>query len=179
MKFIKQKIEGLMLIENHAHIDQRGLFYRNFCLKELKKNLINLRVCQGNVSINDHKYTLRGFHYQKKTSKESKILTPIKGKIYNVVIDLRKKSKSFLQSVNIELSAEDQVSLFVPSGCANAFMTLENNTIIQYYMGDFFSENTYSGFRYNDPYFKIKWPNKPRIISKKDTSYEDFKLKNI
>ena len=58
-------------------------------------------------------------------------------------------------------------------------MTLENNTIIQYYMGDFFSKSSYSGFRYNDPYFKIKWPNKPAIISEKDSLYKDFNLKNI
>ena len=97
MKFIRQSIEGLVLIRPEIFEDNRGAFRRNFCAKELKENGIEFSVSQGNISENTSIFTLRGFHYQKKPSNESKVLTPVAGGIHNVVVDLRQDSSTFLK----------------------------------------------------------------------------------
>ena len=174
MNFIPQNIDGLFLIKHNLFEDNRGAFRRSFCLNTLKDNGINFDVKQGNISENKTKFTMRGFHYQKGNNKESKILSCLTGSIYNVVIDLRKQSATYKKSYAIELNNINRFSLFVPGGCANAFLTMENNTIIHYYMGDYYNPNSYSGFRYDDPMFSIEWPVKPLIISKQDKDFVDF-----
>ena len=178
MKFKKSKIiKDLVLINNEYFKDNRGAFSRIFCLKELKN--ISFKVVQGNLSYNKKKHTLRGFHFQKGKNSEKKILTPVQGSIFNVVIDLRKNSKSFLKYDKVIVKSKKNQSLYVPNGCANAYLTLEDNTIIHYYMGNFYNKNSYSGFKYNDVFFKIKWPFKPKVISKKDNEYNDFDLNKL
>lgn len=168
MIFLEQNIKDLYLLKLDPFEDERGIFKRTFCANELSNSNINFKICQGNLSQNFLKHTLRGFHFQKNSYKESKILTCISGSIYNVVIDLRPDSKSYKLKFIFELSARNNVSILVPGGCANAFLTLEDDTIIHYYMSDFFDQSTYTGFRYNDPAFKIEWPFEPKIISQKD-----------
>ena len=174
MKFIKLKIEGLFLVEHNIFDDNRGLFRRSFCNEELKRNGINFEVKQGNISENYYKYTMRGFHFQKGSYKESKILTCLTGSVYNVVIDLRKNSRTYLKSEAITLDCLARNSILVPGGCANAFLTTEDNTIVHYYMNDFFKPSTYSGFKYNDPFFNIQWPTQPIIISDKDNNFPNY-----
>ena len=120
------------------------------------------------------KGTFRGFHFQKTRNKDAKILTCIRGKALNVTIDLRKKSKTYLMIKKTFLSEKNKYSLLVPPGCANAFLTLESNTIIHYYMNDYYKKDTDTGIRYNDPIIKVKWPLKPKVISDKDLSFKDF-----
>jgi len=117
---------------------------------------------------------MRGFHYQIEPSMESKLITCITGSIYNVVIDLRKDSNSLHKWCPIEISSKNKKSIFIPAGCANAFLTLENNTTVHYYMGDNFNPKTYKGFRYNDKYFNVKWPYPPNVISEKDSKFPDY-----
>ena len=74
----------------------------------------------------------------------------------------------------LEISANKKESIYVPAGCANAFLTMDDNTIVHYYMGDSFSKNTYKGIRYNDPMFSVKWPCEPKVISDKDLNFSDF-----
>jgi dTDP-4-dehydrorhamnose 3,5-epimerase len=174
MKFIKQKIQGLYLIKPIPHEDKRGIFHRSFCENELLNIGINFRVKQGNISENFKKHTLRGFHYQKSPSKEAKIISCVTGSLYNVVIDLRQESKTYHKWVALNISSEKKESIHVPSGCANAFMTMSDNTIVNYYMGDSFNPDTYFGIRYNDPIFSIKWPFEPAVISDKDLYIPDY-----
>ena len=179
MKFSSQSIEGVVLISPNVFEDNRGAFRRTYCTKELKEHGIDLSVCQGNISENTHQYTMRGFHYQKSPSSESKLLTPISGSIYNVLIDLRSTSSTFLKSIAIEVSSSLRETLHVPAGCANAFLTLDANTVVHYYMGDYFKPDSYCGFRYNDPFFDIQWPNKVKVISDRDKTFPDFSLNQI
>lgn len=174
MKYVNQLIAGMVLIAPDVFRDDRGAFRRNFCAKEFKANGIDFSVCQGNVSENTNQFTLRGFHYQKSPSRESKLLTPISGGLYNVVVDLRASSRTFLKWVAIEVSGDRSESLFVPAGCANAFLTTQRNTVVHYYMGDYFRPESYAGFRYNDPFFAIEWPCEPAVISDRDASLPDF-----
>jgi dTDP-4-dehydrorhamnose 3,5-epimerase len=177
MKFVSQIIKGLFLIKPKILKDKRGRFRRNFCKMELKKKNISFNVKQGNLSENMRKGTLRGFHFQKKSVQDAKILTCIRGKVLNVTIDLRKRSKSYLKIKKNILSEKNRLSLLVPAGCANAFFTLQNNTIIHYYMNDYYKKNTDSGIRYDDPLIKFKWPSKPKVISYRDLNFKDFKKK--
>jgi dTDP-4-dehydrorhamnose 3,5-epimerase len=178
MIFKKQEIADVFIIEAQTHIDERGLFRRHYCEKELKDNGINFTVKQGNVSENAKKHTIRGFHYQKAPSKESKIISCISGSVFNVIIDLRKNSPTFLKWQEFNISSESRQSLYIPVGCANAFLTLASNTWIHYYMNDFFTTDSL-GFRYNDPAFAISWPVKPEHMSEKDRNYPDLDVNNL
>lgn len=175
MNFISQSISDLKLIIPDLHEDERGVFRRSFCIEEFKKNQIDFKVFQGNISENFKKHTMRGFHYQKAPIKESKIISCVTGSLFNVVIDLRKTSKTYLKTVSLEISSVRRESIYVPPGCANAFLTLSDNTIVHYYMGDSFSSESYFGIRYNDPMFSIDWPFEPKVISEKDLNIPDFK----
>ncbi len=175
MKLLEHKIAGLYTIRPDLHKDERGVFCRSFCEKEFVQHGIPFKVKQGNISENFMKHTLRGFHYQVEPTKESKILTCVIGALYNVVLDLRHDSETYKEWVALEISSEQRESIHVPTGCANAFITMADQTIVHYYMGDFFSPDTYRGLRYNDPSFSFKWPCEPAVISEKDLNYPDFR----
>ena len=177
MKFIPQKISGHFLIIPDLYQDKRGVFRRSYCRDEFAVRGIDFTMKQGNISENFNKYTLRGFHYQIHPSNESKIITCIAGSIYSVVIDLREQSNTYKQWSALEISSNNRESIYVPTGCANAFLTMENDTILHYYMGDSFSPNTYNGIRYNDPEFSVHWPCEPAIISEKDLNIPNFTSK--
>ena len=174
MKFIKQKIEGVYLIKPILHEDERGVFRRSFCGDELSSIGIKFTVKQGNISENSKKHTLRGFHYQVHPSCESKIITCVTGSLFNAIIDLRKESETYLNWVSLEISAKNKESIYVPAGCANAFLTMSENTIVHYYMSDSFNPNSYRGIRFNDPKFNVEWPSDPKVISDKDLNIPDF-----
>jgi dTDP-4-dehydrorhamnose 3,5-epimerase len=175
MIFKKQNISDVFIIQPESKTDDRGLFRRHYCENEFRKNGVEFKVKQGNISENIKKSTLRGFHYQKLPSNESKIISCISGSIFNVVIDLRKTSPTFLQVQEFNISSETKESLFIPVGCANAFLTLDDNTWIHYYMNDFFSTDSL-GFRYNDPAFSINWPKSPLHMSEKDRNYPNLNI---
>ena len=175
MIFIKKKIKGVFIIKPESFKDKRGIFRRNFCINEFKKNNINNKVMQANISENKKKYTLRGFHYQLNPSSEDKTLTCIKGQIYDIVVDLRKKSKTDLKWIAVELNDKNRHSIHIPKGCANGFLTLSKNCIIHYYCSAKYNTKRERGIRYNDPTFKFKWPFKPRFISIKDKNHKNYK----
>jgi|TARA_B100001142_G_C14198743_1_gene602903 dTDP-4-dehydrorhamnose 3,5-epimerase len=174
MNFIPQKVNDHLLIIPDLHDDERGVFRRSFCKEVFKKNGINFNVEQGNISENYNKHTLRGFHYQSTPSNESKILTCISGSLFNIVLDLRENSSTYKKWSSVEINSQERQSLYVPSGCANAFLTLKDNTIVHYYMNDFYNPSSYKGIRYNDPAFSFEWPHEPKIISEKDLNFSDF-----
>jgi dTDP-4-dehydrorhamnose 3,5-epimerase len=174
MKFTQQKIDGLFLINPNPYEDERGVFHRSYCEEELRSIGIDFSVKQGNISENFKKYTLRGFHYQKSPSKESKIISCLSGSIFNVVIDLRAGSDTIYHSVSINISAKMKQSILIPAGCANAFLTTKDDTLVHYYMSDYFSNDTYSGIRYDDPMFSIEWPHSPVVISDKDLNFPNY-----
>ena len=170
----KTKFKDLYLIKKNKFKDKRGYFYRDFCNKELKS--LNFDIKQTNISFNNKKLTLRGFHYQIKPNQEKKIITCIQGSILNISIDLRKKSKTYLKFFKKILSENNGESIYVPEGFANAYLTLKEKTKILYYMSEFYKPSQARSIRYDDKFFAIKWPYKPKVISKKDLNIKDFKL---
>ena len=175
MKIVNTKIEGVYLFNPNLHQDNRGIFRRHFCQKDMKKFLKGSTIKQANLSFNPFIYTLRGFHYQKGKASEGKILSCLEGKIFDTIIDLRKKSKTYLKHVSFILSKKNYNSISVPKGCANAFLTLKKNTLVHYYCTNYYNPNFESGIRFDDPCFRVKWPHKPKIISEKDLNWKDYK----
>ena len=175
MKLQKTKIQGVYIIKNDPFFDKRGSFTRLYCKRIIKKK-INFEIKQSNLSINKNKHTLRGFHYQIGKSSENKIIKCLKGKIFDIILDLRKKSKTYKQFISITLDDKKNTSLILPRGCANAFLTLENKTMVLYYTDNYYNKASERGIRYNDPSFNFNWPLKPKIVSIKDKSYKNFKI---
>ena len=175
MRFKKQKIKGVFLIQPEPFIDERGIFRRNFCKKEFSKNKLIYHIEQCNISENKYKHTLRGFHYQTGKYGEGKTFTCIRGKIFDIVVDLRKFSRTYKKWISFEISDLNRNSIHIPPGCANAFLTLEKDTVVHYYCSNSYSPQHEKGIKYNDKDFKFKWPVKPKIISQKDRNHDDFK----
>ncbi len=178
MKFIPQKLNGVYLIEPTPFTDERGVFRRHFCYKEFSAHGIADVVKQTNVSENNFAFTLRGFHYQVAPNGEGKTLSCLKGSIYDIIVDLRKESETYMQWISFQLDDNNRHSIHIPPGCANAFLTLEPNCLIQYYCSNEYVPNAERGIRYNDPAFNFEWPHIPEIISEKDNNHPDFDPNN-
>jgi dTDP-4-dehydrorhamnose 3,5-epimerase len=174
VKFIELGLHGVWRIEPDLQADERGVFRRSFCAREFAAHGLAASMVQGNVSENPHEGTLRGFHYQVRPFEEAKTLSCLSGSIYDIIVDLRPESPTFLEWVAAECSAADRVSLHIPAGCANAWLTTAPDTTLHYYMSEFYQPDSYRGFRYDDPAFGFRWPEPPRVISAKDRSFPDF-----
>ena len=174
MKIYKKNIPGVFLIKANAFIDQRGSFRRHFCSEEFKKAGISTEVKQANISENKEAYTLRGFHYQISPFCEGKTLSCLKGSIYDVVLDLRPASPTYMKWESFMLDEKTRNSIHIPPGCANAFLTMEPNCVIHYYCSQYYEPSAERGVRYDDPAFKFEWPHKPDVISDKDLSHPNY-----
>ena len=174
MKIKKTKFENTFIVEHKKDFDNRGFFMRGFCKEILKKVNINFSIKQTNFSYNEKKLTFRGFHYQNYPYSEQKVVTCINGKILLVLVNIDKKSKNYLKNIKITLSPKMNKSVIISKNCATSFLTLEPKTLVLYYMSSYYKKNKGRGIRYNDPKLKIKWPNKVKIISKRDLNYKDM-----
>jgi dTDP-4-dehydrorhamnose 3,5-epimerase len=176
MKFSKTAIDGVFLIELDATEDERGFFARTFCEEEFARAGIAMQPKQISTSHNRDALTLRGLHYQAAPHGESKLVNCVRGRLFDVVVDLRRASPSYRRWVGVELAPELRRLLFIPDGCAHGFLTLEPSTDLIYVMGHPFVAEAARGVRWNDPAFDIVWPMEPRIISERDSSFPYFSL---
>lgn len=167
MKFKETKLKGLYIIEPDIHFDDRGYFARIFCKQELSKTGIDFNIVQVNRSLNKKQGTIQRMHFQKPPKAENKIIQCIKGKIYDVAIDLRQDSPTYGEWVAEELSEENKKMFLIPKGFAHGFQTLTDNCEILYFMSEFYSPQYESGVRWNDPFFNIKDP----VVSEKDKNW--------
>jgi len=174
MIFNPIKISGAYRIELDRRSDERGFFARGWCREEFRMHGLPGHIAQMNISFNRFKHTLRGFHYQVAPYQEDKLLRCVSGAIYDVVLDLRPASATYMQHFALELSAANYSMILVPKGCANAFLTLEDNTEVTYLVSEFYTPAAERGVRWNDGAFGIRWPASPAIISDKDRGWPDF-----
>ncbi|MEG2237547.1 MAG: dTDP-4-dehydrorhamnose 3,5-epimerase [Akkermansia sp.] len=173
MKIIPLDIEGAFLIKLEKIKDERGSFARQFCKKELTKAGIDFEIKQCNISTNNKEGVLRGLHYQKEPYPEIKMVSCIKGKIYDVLVDVRPNSSTYLKWIMNELSEENGNLIYIPSGVAHGFQTLEANSLVYYQLGEFFMPEFYAGIRWNDPKIGIIWPDCPtRVMNERDANYD-------
>lgn len=171
LNFTALPLAGAYLIETLTKNDARGQFTRLFCSEELQSIKYNEKIVQVNHSINTNSGTVRGMHYQVAPHSEVKFVRCLFGSVFDVIVDLRKDSRTFLKWHAELLTATNMKTLLVPQGCAHGFQTLEDNTQLLYFHTNFYNPSAERGVRYNDPAISIQWPDPVRYISDKDANY--------
>lgn len=174
MKFIETKFNDAYLIELVKIGDERGYFGRIWCENILKEKGLNTKIAQINTSFNAEKGTLRGLHYQKSPHEEAKIISCIKGSIFDVIVDLRPDSSTYLQWQGFHLNETERTMLYVPEGFAHGYQATSNDTAIIYPTTEFYAPESEAGVRWNDPSLNIEWPLDPTNLSKKDASWPNL-----
>lgn len=174
MKILETPISGSWLLEMETIPDNRGFFARGFCADQFASNGLKFQIKQQSISFNVKRGTLRGMHFQKHPHQEVKLVRVTRGRIYDVILDLRRDSPSYLKWYSVELSAENRMTLYVPEGVAHGFQTLDDNTEVFYQMTHSYIPESSSGVRWNDHSFNITWPISSAILSSRDANYPDF-----
>ncbi|WP_112322083.1 dTDP-4-dehydrorhamnose 3,5-epimerase family protein [Oceanibium sediminis] len=174
MKFTPLPLEGAYLVEQERIADDRGYNARVWCAREFREAGLPTDLAQVNVIANKTRGTLRGLHFQHKPFEETKLFRVTRGAMYDVIVDLRPASPTFLQWTSVELRADTGTMLFVPACFGQGFQTLEDDTELTYQVSAPYSPDHGDGFRHDDPLFAIDWPMPPTVISEKDASWPDF-----
>lgn len=174
MNFRETELPGVFEVRLEPKPDERGYFARTWCQQEFAAHGLSSTVAQCNTSFNLKKGTLRGMHYQQAPNAEIKLIRCTKGKIFDVILDLRPQSATFGKWTSFILSSTSQNMIYVPEGCAHGFLTMEDDTEVFYQMSEFHSAESARGVRWNDPAFKIVWPEEVVVISERDRTYPNF-----
>jgi len=174
MKFLATAIPGVMVIDLEPQHDGRGSFARFFCKDEFASHGVPAEFVQGSISRNPIRGTLRGMHLQLGPAPEEKLVRCTRGRVHDVVVDLRKESVSYRRWIAFELDAESGRAVFVPSGCAQGFLTLQPDTELLYLMTVRYNPDHQHGVRWNDPAFAIDWPFEPVVVGERDRSFHDY-----
>ena len=169
MKKIKTNIEGLFVVKNTHHIDNRGSFSESWNQDQFNKTKLIANFSQDNVSISK-KNVIRGLHFQRSPHEQIKYVRVIKGRILDVAVDIRKNSKTFSNYFSIELSDQNNLGLWIPVGFAHGFLSLEENTIVSYKCSGQYNPKYETTINWNDPKIGIDWGVKTPIISNKDNN---------
>ena len=173
MIFSKTKLSDAYIIEIEKFEDERGFFARIWDKEKFLENGINDEFLQHSISLSKKKGTIRGMHYQTKPFEEDKLVRCIQGSVVDYILDLRKKSKTYMKLLKVKLSDKNFLSVYVPRGCAHGYITLEKNTILSYSVTNFYNKKNERTFSFFDKRLKIKFPIKPKYISKKDLNQKN------
>lgn len=175
MKFKPSKINGVFLIELERREDERGWFARTWCTSEFAAHGIMPEFSQCSASFNHKRGTLRGMHYQAAPFAEEKLVRCTRGAAYDVVLDLRPDSSTYLEWTAAEITEENGLGLYIPKGCAHGFQTLLDATEIFYTISTPYRAGGERGVRWNDPLFSITWPQADApVINPRDMNYPDY-----
>ena len=175
MLFTPAPLADACIIDLQKREDDRGFFARAWCQQELAAHELNARVVQCNMAFNPKRGTLRGMHYQMSPHQEAKLIRCIRGAIYDVIIDLRPSSPTYMQWMGVELTADNRRMLFVPEGFAHGYQTLMDHTEVFYHVSEFYQPGAERGIRWNDAAFGIDWPPVDiRLLSPKDQNWPNF-----
>ncbi len=175
MIFTSTQLEGVLLIDIEPREDERGFFARTWCRKELAAQGLDTNIAQESLSYNRSRGTVRGLHFQLPPHEENKIVRCIRGAIFDVVVDLRASSCSYLQWQGFELTAENRRALCIPKGFAHGFQTLDDHCEVAYQISAFYAPEAAAGYRYDDVAFGIAWPLAVTIISERDLTWPNFR----
>lgn len=174
MIFEATPIAGASVVTLERHEDARGWFARTWDPHELANHGLNPRLVQCSLSSNKHKGTLRGMHYSVAPHAEAKLVRCVAGAIYDVLVDLRRESPTYLGWWGQTLTRENGLALFIPEGVAHGFQTLADESDVFYMMTELYDPGCARGVRWNDPAFGIVWPADERTIAERDQSYDDY-----
>jgi dTDP-4-dehydrorhamnose 3,5-epimerase len=169
--FTETKLEGAFVIDLELKGDSRGFFARAFCQREFEENGLEPVIAQANLAFNRRKGTLRGMHFQFPPAAETKLVRCTRGAILDIIVDLRPESRTYLDHVAVELSADNHRGLYVPGRFAHGYQVLEDATETSYQVGEFYAPDHEGGLRYDDPDLGLNWPLPVSEISEKDGSW--------
>jgi dTDP-4-dehydrorhamnose 3,5-epimerase len=172
MRFVATELEGACLVEPEPHKDSRGFFARTFCAQEFRGHGLTDTFVQCNTSWNAQRGTIRGLHYQLAPSCEVKLVRCTAGSLWDVIVDLRPESPTYLRHLGVELTAINRRALYIPAMFGHGFQTLEDGTEVFYQMSEYYMPELARGLRYDDPKLGISWPLEVTSISEKDQSWE-------
>ncbi|THD67167.1 dTDP-4-dehydrorhamnose 3,5-epimerase family protein [Phenylobacterium sp.] len=174
MRFSPTPIASVMVVDIEPRADDRGAFARLQCPEEFSAAGHAFVPAQTSLSRNPRAGTLRGMHYQFAPYGEAKLVRTVRGRMFDVALDLRPDSPTYLRWAAEELSADNARALFIPEGVAHGFLTLEPDTDVLYQISPAFQPGHEAGVRWNDPAFAITWPAQPALISPRDAGYPDY-----
>lgn len=171
MNIVQMPLYNTWLIETELFEDERGKFARFFCQEELGRIQKEICVKQVNYSVTNQKGAIRGMHFQYPPKAEVKLVRCLRGTVFDVMVDLRKDSKTFLQWHGVKLSGENMNMLYIPQGVAHGFQTLEENCVMLYLHTEFYSPSHEGGVRFDDPKIAVQWPLEVTEISSRDKKH--------
>jgi dTDP-4-dehydrorhamnose 3,5-epimerase len=171
MKIESTKIPGAYVIELSPHSDERGFFARTFCAETFRRHGMSPLVSQCNMTFTRKKGTIRGLHYQLAPAGEAKLLRCVRGAIFEVLVDMRPDSPTFLEYVGAELTQDNRRMLYIPEGCAAGCQTLTDDAEMAYHASEAYTPGVERGLRYDDPALGIEWPVPVTVVSEKDIAW--------
>ena len=171
MIFHETKLKGAFIVELDKKEDDRGFFARAFCAREFGEQGLRPQVAQANMSYNQKKGTVRGMHYQVPPASEPKFIRCISGAIWDVIIDMRPDSPTYLQHIGVELSADNRRAIYVPDMFAHGNQALTDGAELLYLVGEFYTPGCERGVRFDDPAIGIEWPLPVTVVSDKDRAW--------
>lgn len=170
MEFVPLAIDGVFGIISESNMDSRGLLIRVW---DKDSPLENFKLAQSSYVLNPQKNTLRGLHFQSSPHSENKVVECVSGKVFDVIVDLREKSETFREHLEVSLGPDETfIGVLIPAGCAHGYLTLKENTSLIYFMDkEYFAESA-QGLLWNDPLLSINWPHQPELISERDSKWQ-------
>ena len=171
MIFTETPLAGAFVIDLERHHDDRGFFARSYCQEEFAAHGLAPAMVQGNVAFNRHGGTLRGLHFQFPPSAETKFVRCTRGRLFDVIVDLRPESPTYLRHFGVELSADNGRGLYVPERFAHGYQALEGDTEATYLVGQFYTPGAEGGLPYDDARLAIAWPLPATEMSDKDRNW--------
>ena len=177
MIFHATPLHGAFVVEQERRRDERGFFARTWAVEELAARGLDTRVAHMNTSFNTRAGTLRGLHLQAPPHAEAKLVRATRGAIWDVAVDLRRDSESYLRWHAVALDAENGIGYFIPAGCAHGFVTLADDSEVLYVMSTGYAPDAAGGVRWDDPAFGIEWPDAPPggwLMAERDRTWPDF-----
>jgi dTDP-4-dehydrorhamnose 3,5-epimerase len=179
MIFTETPIPGAYHVELQSHRDDRGLFARAWCRDAFAEHGLTESFVQANLAQTHAAGTVRGIHYQTAPHEEAKFIRCLRGVIYDVIVDLRPDSPTYLQWHAETLTAERRNAMYVPAGCAHGYQTLADDTEVFYQVTAAYTPGVEQGIRYDDRAFGIEWPHAVTVLSDKDASWSDFEATQL
>lgn len=171
MRFTPTPLAGTCLIDFDARIDARGMFARAFCVQEFAAQGLETSFVQSNISTNTQAGTVRGLHFQRAPHAEVKLVRCVKGAVYDIVVDMREDSSTYLRWFGTELSDRNGTMMYVPKGFAHGYQALTDGATAFYMVSACYAPQAEGGLRYDDPKLAIKWPRAVSEISDKDAGW--------
>ncbi len=168
MNFQKTNIKDVYIIKLEPQMDDRGYFMRTFDEDLVRRGIDRFSIKQASQAVTKRAGTIRGLHYQKDPKEEAKIVRCVKGKIYDVAVDLRPNSPDYKRWISVELKEDNYTALYIPKGCAHGFQTLTDDVVVEYLINEEYVPELSAGIRYDDPEIAVAWPMRNPILSEKD-----------